>query len=122
MGRKKHVINLGRQVNQKQRQSFLTHLNRLVGAKMSGTKADKGDLEWLASLPDHIHSQLCDKGLCEHRVKPKVFADYLHEYFKNRALVSQAAVSTTKRWRTACKHAGRFFGTKTLQQLSREDA
>lgn len=118
----KQVVNLGKQVNKKQKQSFLTHLNRLIGAKMSGTKADKSDVEWLASLPDAVHSQLYEKGLCDARIKPVVFADYLDNYFKNRASITQAAVSTTERWRTACSHARKFFGSKTLQQVSREDA
>ena len=119
IGNTKHVVNLGKQVNQKQRQSFLTHLNRLVGAKMSGTKADKGDLEWLASLPDAVHSQLHEKGLCDARIKAVVFVDYLDAHFKSRAELNQIEVSTTERWRTAVGHARAFFGTMNLQSVDR---
>jgi integrase len=119
IGQEKCVINLGRQVNQKQRRSFLTHLNRLIGAKSAGTKPDKGDLEWLGGLADAVHAQIEARGLCNPRIKPEVFADYLENYFESRA---QVAVSTKERWSTAIGHARQFFGTKTLQALTREDA
>ncbi len=122
IGSTKHAINLGQQVNKKQKQSFLTHLNRLVGAKMSGSKPDKSDMEWIASLPDAVHSQLHAKGLCDARVKPVVFVDYLDAHFKSRAESSRVAMSTTERWNTALGHARSFFGKMTLQAIKRRDA
>ena len=122
IGSTKHAINLGQQVSKKQKQSFLTHLNRLVGAKMSGSKPDKSDLQWIATLPDAVHSQLHAKGLCDARVKPVVFVDYLDSHFKNRAESSRVAMSTTERWKTALGHARSYFGKVTLQAIKRSDA
>jgi integrase len=119
IGSTKHAVNLGQQVNQKHRQSFLTHLNRLVGAKMSGTKPDKDDLKWLARLPDAVHSQLHSRGLCEDRIKPAIFVDYLDAHFKSRKQLNQIEVSTTERWRTAVGHARAFFGSVSLQSVDR---
>ncbi|NBO46708.1 MAG: hypothetical protein EBU85_06855, partial [Actinobacteria bacterium] len=118
----RHVINLGAAVNQKQRRSFLNHLNRLIGAKSAGVKPDKADLEWVAQLPDRVHEQIHQRGLCAARIKEVVFADYLDEYFKNQAVCSRAAVSTVERWQTARGHARNYFGSRTLQSLTREDA
>ncbi len=116
------VINLGQRVNQRHRRVFLTHLNRLIGAKLSGMKPDKADLQWLASLPDSVHQQIHAKGLCDARMKPVVFADFLDEYFKGQAVNSRAAVSTVARWQTARGHAREFFDKSTLQSLTRQDA
>jgi len=99
------------------------HIDELVVAKTTGQAMGRQTALWLSSIGLSIHDKLSRVGLVDARASA-MLKDFMAEYpsdartFEGRP----AAANTLKKWKQAQAVLNKFFGNRSLRDISPDDA